>query len=98
VEVQSVTPALAAQLGLPGGTSGAAVAGVVPGGPASSAGLRQGDVIQGVGGATVSDDSGLTRALAGHSPGDKVSVRVLRPGGGTSIDVTLGQRPVSLEG
>jgi S1-C subfamily serine protease len=98
VEVQTVTPALATQLGLPGSTSGAAVAGVVPGGPASSSGLRRGDVIQSVGSATVSDASGLTRALAGHSPGDKVSVRVLRPGGATSIGVTLGQRPLSLVG
>jgi serine protease DegQ len=98
VEVQTLTPALASQLGLTSGTRGAAVAGIVPDGPAASSGLRRGDVIQAVDGAPVIAAEGLTRALSGLSPGDKVTVRVVRPGGVTSIDVTLGQRPVSLSG
>jgi S1-C subfamily serine protease len=40
----------------------------------------------------------LTQVLSGYAPGDKVSLRVARPGGATTIDVTLGQRPVSLTG
>ena len=40
----------------------------------------------------------LTQVLSGHSPGDKVSVRVARRSGVTTVDVMLGQRPVSLTG
>jgi serine protease DegQ len=98
VEVSTLTPALAVQLGLSSSTGGVAVAGIVPGGPAASAGLRRGDVIQSVGGASVTAAQELTRALASHSPRDKVTLKVVRPGGLTSIDVTLGQRPISLSG
>jgi S1-C subfamily serine protease len=98
VEVQTVTPPVATQVGLPSGTSGVIVVGIVSGGPASSSGLHRGDVIQAVDGSQVNDAPGLTKSLAGHSPGDKVSLRVLRSSGATSVEVTLGQRPASLVG
>jgi serine protease Do len=98
VEVQTLTPPLASQLGVAPTTSGVAIVGIVTGGPAASSGLRRGDVIQAVDGTSVTAAAGLTQVLSGHSPGDKVSVRVARRGGMTTVDVTLGQRPVSLTG
>jgi S1-C subfamily serine protease len=98
VEVQTVNSAIAAQLSLPAGTRGVAVAGIVAGGPAASSGLRQGDVIQRVDGTSIAVATDLTQALAGHSPGDTVTVRVLRQAGTTTVQATLGQRPVSLSG
>ena len=98
MEVQTLVPAIATQLGLPASTSGVAVVGIVTGGPAASSGLRRGDVIQAVDGSSVTAAAGLTQVLSGHSPGDKVSLRVARPVGVTTIDVTLGQRPVSSTG
>jgi serine protease Do len=98
VEVQTLSPAVASQVGVSTNASGVVVVGVVAGGPAASSGLRQGDVIQAVDGSSVSAAPDLTKALSQRSPGDKVTLRVLRPSGATSIDVTLGQRPVGLSG
>jgi S1-C subfamily serine protease len=98
VEVSTLTPALASQLGLPSGTGGVAVVGIVSGGPAASSGLRRGDVIQAVDGSSISAALQLTQALSSHSPGEKVTLRILRRGGTSNVDVTLGQRPVGLSG
>jgi S1-C subfamily serine protease len=55
-------------------TSGAAIADVVSGGPAATAGLAAGDVITAVGGTTVTTADDLSTALAAADPGDKVRV------------------------
>jgi S1-C subfamily serine protease len=98
VEVETLTPALANQLGLPSNVRGAAIAGVVPGGPAASSGLRTGDVIRSIDGSAVTAADGLTRVLSEHAPGDKVTIQVMRKTGATSVEVTLAQRPVTLSG
>jgi S1-C subfamily serine protease len=56
------------------GTSGAQVAGVLNGGAAQAAGIAEGDVITSVDGKTISSSSGLSAALVGHHPGDKVTI------------------------
>ena len=58
----------------PAGTGGAAVAGVLSGGPAEQGGLTTGSVVTAVGGATVGSADDLTTALAGRAPGDTVAV------------------------
>jgi serine protease Do len=98
VEVQTVTPALAGQLGLPAGTRGVTIAGIVTGGPAASSSLQRGDVIQKVDGKPVATAADLTRALATHSPGDTVALGILRATGTATVHTTLGQRPTSLSG
>jgi S1-C subfamily serine protease len=55
-------------------TSGAAIADVVSGGPAETAGLAAGDVITAVGGTTVTSADDLSTALAAADPGDRVRV------------------------
>jgi S1-C subfamily serine protease len=54
--------------------SGAAVAGVVSGSAAAQAGLTQGDVITSVAGHAVTSSKGVASALAGHHPGDSISI------------------------
>jgi S1-C subfamily serine protease len=56
------------------GESGAAVAGVVQGTPAESAGLSRGDVITSVAGSKVTSATDLTTLLDQHHPGDRVKV------------------------
>jgi len=73
------------------GTTGAIIAGVVPGGPAAAAGLRGtqrdpggrlhlGDVIVSVNGKDVRDTDTLLRHLEGHVAGDRLEIGYLRDG------------------
>jgi putative serine protease PepD len=72
---------------------GARVTGVVPSGPADTAGLRPGDVVAGIDGAAVTNPADVGAAIASHGPGDTVRVDVVRGGVRQSIDVRLGTRP-----
>jgi putative serine protease PepD len=73
--------------------AGAEIQGVTPGSPAEAAGLRAGDVITRVDGATVRDPDDLSQAVSGHQPGDEVQIEVNRDGDERSFDVELGTRP-----
>jgi S1-C subfamily serine protease len=71
--VQILSADSAAASGIQAG-SGAVVAGVVSGTPASGAGLTQGDVIVSVDGQSVSSPEQLQSALGQHHPGDSVTI------------------------
>jgi serine protease Do len=94
VTSQTVTPGIAMQLGLPVDT-GAYVIATTNGGPASQAGIKDGEVITAIDGSTVSSADDVGSILAKLSPGQTVSVDLAVPNGGTrSVDVTLGTRPL----
>ncbi|MCY7300551.1 MAG: PDZ domain-containing protein [Ilumatobacteraceae bacterium] len=64
---------------------------VDPAGPAATAGLTSGDVLQSLDGSAVSDSRSITTLLAGHKPGDVVPVGVRHADGTlTTLNVTLG--------
>jgi putative serine protease PepD len=73
--------------------NGAVVQSVQPGSPADNAGIRQGDVIRSVDGKQLTGSSDLAAAISTHSPGDKVSLTIVRGGSTQSRTVTLGQQP-----
>jgi S1-C subfamily serine protease len=75
------------------GQGGATVLGVVPGGPAASAGMTAGDVIIAVGEQAVASAEGLSAALAGYSPGEQVTVTWVDAVGMHSATTTLGSGP-----
>jgi serine protease Do len=77
VSIQPVSPELAEALELPH-RQGALVGGIVDGSPAHQAGLLAGDVIVGIGSATVSDPSDLLNQVASLAPDSKVSIRIMR--------------------
>jgi putative serine protease PepD len=77
------------------GSSGVAVADVVPGGPAARAGIRAGDRIVSVGGDPVSEPGDVTDALDGRKPGDSLELEIERDGTREQLDVTLGTRPTN---
>ncbi len=56
------------------GAGGLVVAGVIPGGPAQSAGLEAGDVITSIDGRAVTTPSSLTSYLLTKKPGDTVTI------------------------
>ena len=66
-------------------------------GPGNKAGLKSGDVITAINGNKVEDSNELTMAVTQHAPGETVSLDVLRNGQPMKVNVTLGQRPTSLE-
>src|SRR5438067_6342990 len=92
VQIQEVTPAIAASLGLDG-QGGALVAAVTPGSPGAQAGLKQGDVILAFNGGEVKQLRDLPRLVAAVSPGSAGRLTVWRGGQSTELKVTLGEAP-----
>jgi putative serine protease PepD len=76
---------------------GAEIAQATPNGPAADAGLQAGDVVVKVDGQDVTGANDVAAAIEDNKPGDKVEVTVRRGGSEQTIDVTLGQRPDSVQ-
>jgi putative serine protease PepD len=72
--------------------SGVAVSQVSTGSAAASAGVKAGDVITAVDGTTVASAEKLRAIIAGHKPGDTVTLTVLRNGTNTTLKATLGAK------
>jgi hypothetical protein len=75
-----------------GSPGGVRFSGVRAGSPADSAGLMAGDVLVQLGDQEVADLYDMTAALRAHSPGDRVTIVVLREGERVEAMVTLGRR------
>jgi S1-C subfamily serine protease len=74
--------------------NGAVVTGVASGTPAESAGLGAGDTITAVSGTTVTSAQGLTAAMQGRHPGDKVTLSWTDTGGSShTASITLAAGP-----
>jgi S1-C subfamily serine protease len=72
------------------------IAGVQPGTPAATAGIKDGDIIVSVEDKAIDDGHPLDATLSQFSPGQSVSLKVLRDGQEMTIQVTLGTRPSDL--
>jgi serine protease Do len=92
VQIQEVTPAIAASLGLHD-DQGALVAVVNPDGPAAKAGLKQGDVVLAFNANTVDQLHDLPRLVATAAPGSEATVTVWRDGHKTDLQTKLGELP-----
>ncbi len=112
VSSQALYPQLAQKLGLDTDYGGL-VAKVVPGGPADDAGIKGsdhtirfqasrvdagGDVILAVNGRKIVGPSDLSNFILKYSPGDKVTLQILRDNQRKDVQVTLGTRPTSQTG
>ena len=92
VMIQRVTPEIAESLGVEE-TKGALVADVIDDGPASSAGIKTGDVIVEYDGSPVKDSAELPLMVARTAVWKKVTVDVLRNGERKQFEVTVGELP-----
>lgn len=91
VEIQQVTPDLAAAIGIDkDGPQGALVAAVTHAGPAAKAGVKVGDVIRQVNGKPIQKTRDLPRLIAETAAGTSVHLSVLRQGKPVEIDATVG--------
>lgn len=79
VRIQTVTPEIAATLGL-GDPHGALVAGVTPGGPAEASGIEAGDLVTVFDGRSIRTMRDLPRIVAETEIGKSVSISVVRSG------------------
>lgn len=93
VETLSITPEIAGQNDLPV-DYGVYIVRVVPDGPAAAAGLKAGDVVLSIDDVRIDEGLSFMQVLFEHSPGERVSLEVLRDDESIGIDVTLGERPV----
>jgi serine protease Do len=91
VEIQSVTPEMAASLGNKG-LKGAIVASVTTGGPAAQAGMVAGDIVVAVNGKAVEDSRDLTRRVAALPAGANATFTVLRNGSTKNLTAKIGVR------
>ncbi|WP_175946412.1 trypsin-like peptidase domain-containing protein [Burkholderia pyrrocinia] len=87
VDVQDVGIGLAAAFGLPR-PAGALVNGVAPGSPAAAAGVKPGDVIVKLGDKPIGRSAELNDLAAALSPGEKVSLRVIRKRAPVMLTIT----------
>lgn len=89
IVIQQLTPELAQSFGL-GQAQGILVAQVTQGSPAAAAGLRQGDVIIGHQGETVTDVGAFRNRIALTPPGGQARITILRNGQTLEVPVTIG--------
>ena len=92
VGVQSLTPEIARQKGLPSDQSGALIASVEPASPADRAGLKAGDVLTAVGGTEVDGAADVRSAVGLMTAGDVIELKVLRDGQAKTISATAASR------
>jgi 2-alkenal reductase len=76
--------------------NGQPVTGVEAGKPADQGGIKDGDIITAIDGKAIDEEHPLDATLAQFSPGDTVTVDVLRNGQHVTLQVTLGTRPAGL--
>lgn len=74
---------------------GVRLSGVRAGSPADSAGMRAGDILVGIGEATIASLQDFQNALMAHSAGDRVEIRYRRGDQLIRVMVTLGGRPAN---
>ncbi len=92
VQIQEVTPAIAASLGLKA-DHGALVAVVTPDSPGAHASLKQGDVVLSFNGTEVKQLRDLPRLVSAAAPGSDATLTVWRGGQTSELKVTLGEAP-----
>jgi serine protease Do len=92
VQIQEVTPAIAASLGLQG-EHGALVAVVTPNSPGAKAGLKQGDVILSFDGSEIGHLRDLPRLVAASAPDTGSTMKVWRNGQTIELHATLAELP-----
>jgi len=88
VSISDVTPENAKFFDLKNAT-GALITDVQAGSPAAAAGIKTGDVIKQIDGSPVEDASELQMAVGLKSPGDKVSLQVMRDGKSENYSLKL---------
>ena len=92
VQIQEMTPAIAASLGLQG-QRGALIAAVTANSPGAEAGLKQGDVVLSFNGTEITQLRDLPRSVSAVKPGSTATMTVWRNGQKTELQAKIGEAP-----
>lgn len=98
VSAQQISPQMAQALKLPSSnpnSDGALVAAIAPNSPAAKAGLKPGDVITAVNGATVTNPGDLAADIANIDPHGKADISFLRNGKKQDVSVQVEEMPAN---
>lgn len=95
VQIQPVTQDIASYLGYEG-SEGAVVYGVVSGGPAQKAGIKQGDIVLSIDGNKIASPDDLIKTMQKKKVGSQVEVEVFREGKRIKISAQVAERPVEV--
>jgi len=90
ISMNDVTPENASFFNLPDAT-GAIVSQVSPDSPASTAGLKSGDVLRDINGKTVLNGSALQVVVSQIAPGNNITLGILRDGKPETLHVKVGE-------
>jgi serine protease Do len=88
-----VDPDIASRLGLKDGEAGVLITRVFDKAPGAKGGLKEGDVIQSLGGKQIKDGHELQMTVAGLPLNRPVKVEVLRDGKPLTLDLTIEEQP-----
>ena len=94
IEAQDLTPQLAESFQL-SDTHGMLIAGVLRGGPADTAGIEPGDVIETINGDEIDNARSAMSQIAQSGPGARLKIRGIRAGQRFETTVITGRRPES---
>jgi 2-alkenal reductase len=87
---QTIFPSLASRYNLPV-EWGIFVSDVTPDSPADRAGIQRGDIITSIGGIEINENQPFLNTLFSFSPGQQVSVDLIRDGRSLTIELVLGE-------
>jgi serine protease Do len=90
VNIQDITPEMAKGLKIKGSVKGAIVTDIMPGGPAEKAGIEQGDIIVQYNGKDIEDVTQLRNLVAATSPGESVTIKVVRNNEQMELTLNIG--------
>ena len=97
VVIQNVDENLARSFGLEK-AEGILVSEVQTGSPAEKSGLKQGDVIKKLNGATLHDVADLRNRIALLPPDSTATLAIIREGENKTVEVNIGERPTEMAG
>jgi serine protease Do len=90
IKWQAINPDIAAMYNLPV-QWGVYITDVLTGTPADQAGLKQGDIVTGIGSVTIDESHSYINTLFQQNPGDHVTITIMRDSKSIQIDVVLGE-------
>ncbi len=90
IKWQAINPDIASMYNLPV-QWGVYITDVLSGTPADQAGLKQGDIVTGIGSVTLDETHSYINTLFQQNPGDHVTITIMRESNSMQIDVVLGE-------